>query len=195
MTAVAYPPWLLDIVAPGQVYPSDEAIMRRAIALTLAALQHNQGGPFGAIIATEPGEIVAVAHNEVQQALDPTAHAEIVAIRRAAYALTRLSLDEAYGARLRLFTTCEPCAMCVGALFWARMPTVIAATRKADAQAAGMRQEFVVATARFFEQAQMTYRPDFLRQEGLEIFREFRRLRKVREERSERLEPRRMPVE
>jgi tRNA(Arg) A34 adenosine deaminase TadA len=93
MTVGVYPQWLLDIVAPGQVYPSDAAIMRRAIELTLAALQRGEGGPFGAIIATEQGEIVAVAHNEVQQGLDVTAHAEIVVIRRAARALKRLALD------------------------------------------------------------------------------------------------------
>jgi hypothetical protein len=58
---------------------------------------------------------------------------------------------------------------------------VIAATRKEDAQSAGMRQEFAVATAAFFAQTQITYRPDFLREEGLEIFRLFRRLREVSE--------------
>ena len=77
----------ITIVAPGQVYPSDVAIMRRAIELTLAALERGQGGPFGAIIATEQGEIVVVAHNEVQQGLNVTAHAEIVMFRRAARAL------------------------------------------------------------------------------------------------------------
>jgi tRNA(Arg) A34 adenosine deaminase TadA len=180
MTAGIYPQWLLDLVAPAQVYPSDADIMRRAIELTLAALQRGQGGPFGAIIATEQGEIVAVAHNEVQQGLDVTAHAEIVVIRRAAQALKRLALDAAHGTHLRLFTTCEPCAMCVGAIFWARLPTVIAATRKEDAQSAGMRQEFALSTAAFFAQEQMTYRPDFLRQEALEIFRVFGRLREAR---------------
>jgi len=116
----------------------------------------------------------------VQQGLDVTAHAEIVVIRRAAQALKRLALDAAHGAPLRLFTTCEPCAMCVGAIFWARLPTVIAATRKEDAQSAGMRQEFALSTAAFFAQEQMTYRPDFLRQEALEIFRVFGRLREAR---------------
>jgi tRNA(Arg) A34 adenosine deaminase TadA len=181
MTAGSYPQWLLDIVAPGQVYPSDRDIMTRTIELTLTGLQRGQGGPFGAIIATEQRKIVAVGHNEVQQAFDPTAHAEIVVMRRATQLLKRSTLDDAYGARLRLFTSCEPCAMCVGAIFWARLPMVIAATRKEDAQSAGMRQEFAVATAAFFAQTQITYRPDFLREEGLEIFRLFRRLREVSE--------------
>ena len=179
MTAVVYPPWLLDIVAPGQLYPSDAAIMRRAITLTLAALERGQGGPFGAIIATQTGEIVAVAHNEVRQELDVTAHAEVMAIRRATQALRRLDLDAAHGVPLRLFTTCEPCAMCAGAMFWARLPTVIAAARKEDAQAAGMRQEFALPTAAFFAGEHTTYRPDFLREEALEIFRQFARLREV----------------
>jgi tRNA(Arg) A34 adenosine deaminase TadA len=180
MTTIVYPQWLLDIVAPGQVYPSDDAIMRRAIELTLAGLQRGQGGPFGAIIATEQGEIVAVAQNEVRQRLDVTAHAEVVVIRRAAQALQHLALDAAHEAHLRLFTTCEPCAMCAGAMFWARLPTVIAATRKEDARSAGMRQEFALSTAAFFAQEQMTYRPDFLREEALEIFRVYGRLREAR---------------
>ena len=180
MTAVVYPQWLLDIVAPGQIYPSDAAIMRRAIALTLAALERGQGGPFGAIIAAQTGEIVAIAHNQARQELDVTAHAEVVAIRRATQALRRLELDAVHGAPLRLFTTCEPCAMCVGAMFWARLPTVIAAARKEDAQAAGMRQEFALPTTAFFARECIAYHPDFLREEALEIFRVFTHLREAR---------------
>ncbi len=107
MTAVAYPKWLLDIVAPGQVCPSDGAIMTRAIELALAGMQRGQGGPFGAIIATEQGEIVAIAHNEVRQTLDPTAHAEIVVVRRAVQALKRPTIDEVDGARLPLHRRCH----------------------------------------------------------------------------------------
>ena len=70
--------------------------------------------------------------------------------------------------------------MCVGAIFWARLPTVIAATRQEDAQSAGMRQEFALSTAAFFAQQQTTYRPDFLRVEALAIFRSFGRLRGAR---------------
>lgn len=90
-----YPDWLLRLLRPGQVYQDDAAIMAKAIELTLAALTGGRSALFGAIIASQSGEIVSFAHNEVRQSLDTTAHAEVVAIRRAQRALGSLSLDRA----------------------------------------------------------------------------------------------------
>ncbi|HEY7490316.1 MAG TPA: nucleoside deaminase [Candidatus Tectomicrobia bacterium] len=174
MTAVLYPQWMLDIVAPGTVYVSEAAIMTKAIALTLSGLERRQGGPFGAIVATASGEIIAMAHNEVRQTLDVSAHAEVVALRRATQALGTVGLGKDGGRFLQLFTTCEPCLMCAGAIYWAGLPVVVAAARKTDAVAAGIRQEFVLDTTAFLAQAQITYRADFLRAEALEIFRAYR---------------------
>ena len=165
-----YPDWLLQILRPGQVCQDDETIMAKAVELTLAALTSGQGGPFGAIIASQAGEIISFAYNEVRQSLDSTAHAEVVAIRRAQRALGSLSLDREGLSGLRLFTTCEPCLMCTGAIYWARLPAVIAATRKADAEAVGIRQEYGLDTAAFFRTQNIDYRSDFLRQTALEIF-------------------------
>ena len=170
MSQDPYPDWLLRILRPGQVYQDDATIMTKAVELTLAALTGGQGGPFGAIIASRSGEIVSFAHNEVRQRLDITAHAEVVAIRRAQQALGSLSLDRDGLSPLRIFTTCEPCLMCAGAIYWARLSVVIAAARKADARAVGIRQEYGLDTAAFFHAHGIDYRSDFLRQAGREIF-------------------------
>jgi guanine deaminase len=171
MRSPTYPQWILDIVAPGEVYTHDAAIMSKAITVTLTGLARGCGGRFGAIIATNEGRIVALAHNEVRQTFDITAHAEMLALRRAGQALRTITLQESHGVRLRLFTTCEPCLMCDGAIYWSGLSEVIAATRKDDAEAAGIRQEQVLETATFFARQQIMYRPDFLREEALEIFR------------------------
>lgn len=77
------------------------------------------GGPFGAVIVKE-GQLIAKAHNEVLKQNDPTAHAEILAIRRAAKKLGSFELKGC-----ELFTTCEPCPMCLGAILWARLDRVV----------------------------------------------------------------------
>jgi guanine deaminase len=87
----------------------------------------NAGGPFGAAIVHN-GEIVASAHNEVLRTNDPTAHAEINAIRKASQILGRFDLSDCI-----LYTTCYPCPMCMGAIFWARIPTVYYTSSMEDA--------------------------------------------------------------
>src|SRR3954453_18212791 len=89
------------------------------------------GGPFGAVIARE-GVIVATGMNESRPRNDPTAHAEIVAIRAAASALERRTLADCV-----LYSSCEPCPMCLAACYWAQLPLVIYACTGADAAAVG----------------------------------------------------------
>ncbi len=89
--------------------------MRRAIALASENVHTNQGGPFGAVVVRN-GELIAEGANEVTATNDPTAHGEIVAIRRAAAALQSFSL-----AGCVLYTSAEPCPMCLAAIHWARM--------------------------------------------------------------------------
>ena len=92
---------------------------------------HNEGGPFGAVIIKD-GKIIASAHNEVLKTKDPTAHAEINAIRKASQKLNSFDLSEAI-----LYTTCQPCPMCLGAIFWARIKTVYYGATKEDAKKGG----------------------------------------------------------
>jgi guanine deaminase len=94
-------------------------------------LETNEGGPFGAVIVKD-GEIVAAAHNMVLATNDPTMHAEIAAIRAATKQLGRCHLDDCV-----IYSTCEPCPMCMAAIMWARIPTVYYGANRRDAAAIG----------------------------------------------------------
>ncbi|MDD5717714.1 MAG: nucleoside deaminase [Sulfuricurvum sp.] len=98
-------------------------------------MEHNHGGPFGALIVRNE-EIIAAAHNEVLLTNDPTAHAEINAIRKASRNLGRFDLSDCV-----LYTTCYPCPMCMGAILWARIPTVYYGATEADAAEGGFDDE------------------------------------------------------
>jgi guanine deaminase len=101
--------------------------MREAIRLSLAKMQRNHGGPFGAIVVRN-GRIVGRGWNQVTSTNDPTAHAEVVALRSACKKLKRFHLDDC-----ELYTSCEPCPMCLGALYWARIQHVYYANTRKDA--------------------------------------------------------------
>lgn len=105
--------------------------MDQALAEALRGMESGDGGPFGAVIVRN-GSIIASGHNEVLKSNDPTAHAEITAIRRASEALGTFDLSECI-----LYTSCYPCPMCMGAIFWARIPTVYYASTMEDAAEGG----------------------------------------------------------
>ena len=107
-----------------------EELMRKAIELSIENVA-NGGGPFGAVIAKD-GEIIATGANRVTSQCDPTAHAEVSAIRAAASKLGTSNLSGC-----EIYTSCEPCPMCLGALFWARPAAVFYAATRRDAAAAG----------------------------------------------------------
>ena len=110
---------------------SKNQFMQKAIELSLMSLRALGGGPFGAVIVKD-GEIIAKAHNQVTLTNDPTAHAEIVAIRQACQVLQTFQLRGA-----EIYTSCEPCPMCLGAIYWARLDKVYYANTKADAAEIG----------------------------------------------------------
>jgi len=91
----------------------------------------NEGGPFGAVILKD-GELIAKAHNRVLTSKDPTAHAEVNAIRDASKKLGRFNLSDCI-----LYTTCMPCPMCLGAIMWARIGTVYYGATEQDAEKGG----------------------------------------------------------
>ena len=105
--------------------------MARAIELSVENVRSGRGGPFAALVVRD-GEVVAEGTNEVTTLNDPTAHAEIVAIRRACAALGAFQLDGC-----EVYTTCEPCPMCLGAIYWARPDRVYFGSSAADAAEAG----------------------------------------------------------
>ena len=113
------------------------AFMRRAIALSEKALHSGQGGPFGALIVKDE-RIIAEGHNRVTSANDPTAHAEIVAIREACRVLNDFRLHGC-----EIYTSCEPCPMCLGAIYWARVDHIYYANTRHDAAQIGFDDEFL----------------------------------------------------
>lgn len=113
-----------------------EYFMREALALSRESVR-NGGGPFGAVIVRHD-EIIAAASNSVTNSNDPTAHAEINAIRQACRKLNTFDLSGC-----SLFTSCEPCPMCLGAIFWARLDTIYYGNSKGDAARIGFDDAFI----------------------------------------------------
>ena len=111
--------------------------MKEAVALSRRAIEALEGGPFGSVIVKD-GIIVARGWNQVLLLNDPTAHAEIVAIRAACRELGTPSLEGC-----QVYTSCEPCPMCLGAIYWARPDVVYYANTKTDAAAIGFDDDFI----------------------------------------------------
>jgi guanine deaminase len=109
----------------------DTPFLREAIRLSRVRMRQGRGGPFGAVVARS-GAIVARGWNAVTSSKDPTAHAEVVAIRRACRKLGTYNL-----AGCVLYTSCEPCPMCLAAAYWARVDRLVYAATRDDAARAG----------------------------------------------------------
>ena len=109
----------------------EEKFMAEAIALSQKGLQANQGGPFGCVIVKDD-QIVGRGNNKVTSTNDPTAHAEVVAIRDACKNLNTFQLDGC-----EIYTSCEPCPMCLGAIYWARPKVIYYANNREDAATIG----------------------------------------------------------
>ncbi len=111
--------------------------MREAIRLSVEKMEAGFGGPFGAVVVRN-GEIIARGYNNVTSSNDPTAHAEVDAIRKACQVLGIHQLTEC-----ELYTSCEPCPMCLGAIYWARLRKVYYGNTKADAARIGFDDQFI----------------------------------------------------
>jgi len=111
--------------------------MARAIELSLENVRSGRGGPFAAVVVKE-GKVIAEGTNRVTSTNDPTAHAEIVAVREACRALNTFQLTGC-----EIYTTCEPCPMCMGAIYWARPARVYFAATAADAARFGFDDSFI----------------------------------------------------
>jgi guanine deaminase len=111
--------------------------MARAIELSIENVRSGRGGPFAAVVVKD-GKIIAEAANCVTSTNDPTAHAEMVAIREACKKLSNFELKDC-----DIYTTCEPCPMCLGAIYWARPARVYFASTASDAAKAGFDDSFI----------------------------------------------------
>jgi guanine deaminase len=131
---VIIPPWSEPICMPGTANPE---FLRRAISLATQNVVEGKGGPFGAVIVRD-GKIVGEGANSVTTTNDPTAHAEVNAIRAAASALGTFDLTGC-----EIYTSCEPCPMCLAAAYWARVNAIYYGACAADAAKAGFDDAFL----------------------------------------------------
>jgi len=115
---------------------NDRQFMLRAIELARLGMESNSGGPFGAIVAKD-GKVIGEGSNRVTSTNDPTAHAEVVAIRNACRNLRSFQLEDC-----SIYTSCEPCPMCLGAIYWARPEKIFFACTREDAAAVGFDDDY-----------------------------------------------------
>ena len=138
--------------------------MRRAIELAQEGVDARLGGPFGCVIVKD-GRIIGEGCNRVTSSNDPTAHAEIVAIREACRNLNSFQLDGCV-----VYTSCEPCPMCLGAIYWARPASVFFAGTREDAAAAGFDDELFYSELEKPNEARQLKMLGLLRDEARKVF-------------------------
>ncbi len=147
---------------------NDERFLREAIALAREGMDRNEGGPFGCVIVKD-GEIIGRGNNKVTSSNDPTAHAEVVAIRASCQAIGSFQLDGC-----TLYTSCEPCPMCLGAIYWARPDRIVFAATRADAAAAGFDDQLIYDELPLpAEQRRIATEANVLRQEAQAVFKDW----------------------
>lgn len=112
--------------------------MKIAKDIAKNGMTNNEGGPFGAVIVDKTGNIIAKGHNQVLKNNDPTAHAEVMAIRNACQILNTYDLSDYI-----LYTSCEPCPMCLSAIIWANIKEIYYACNKNDAAEIGFRDDMI----------------------------------------------------
>jgi guanine deaminase len=144
-----------------------EKFMREAIRLSIDSMRAGNGGPFGAVIVKD-GKIIAHGFNKVTSTNDPTAHAEVVAIREACKALGTFQLTGC-----ELYTSCEPCPMCLGAIYWARPDKMYFANTKSDAAAIGFDDQFIYEEIELPIPNRQLATEQLLNNEALEAFKEW----------------------
>jgi guanine deaminase len=142
--------------------------MRAAIRLSLQKMRAGDGGPFGAVVV-RAGRIVGRGWNQVTSAKDPTAHAEIGAIRDACRRLKTFQLTDC-----ELYTSCEPCPMCLSAIYWARIPTVYYGNTRKDAARIAFDDDFIYREVALPIGKRSLLMKPLLRREALAAFREWR---------------------
>jgi tRNA(Arg) A34 adenosine deaminase TadA len=142
-----------------------ESFMLEAINLSIENVKSGNGGPFGAVVVKD-GKIIARGANSVTSTNDPTAHAEVVAIRNACKELGSFQLDGC-----EIYTSCEPCPMCLGAIYWARPDKMYYANTKADAAEIAFDDQFIYDEIEIPVENRKLVTEQMMREEALEAFR------------------------
>jgi tRNA(Arg) A34 adenosine deaminase TadA len=147
----------------------EEHFMLRAIELSAENVRSGRGGPFGAVVVHD-GRIIGEGANSVTSANDPTAHAEVVAIRHACRSLDRFHLEDC-----QIYATCEPCPMCLGAIYWARLSAIFFANTKADAASIGFDDSYIYEQLNRPIESRSIPMLQILRTEALRVFEDWQR--------------------
>ncbi|MFT5619077.1 MAG: guanine deaminase [Arenicella sp.] len=142
-------------------------MMQEAINMALEGMRSGKGGPFGAVVVKN-GEIVGRGCNMVTSTNDPTAHAEVTAIRDACKNLGSFQLDDC-----EIYTSCEPCPMCLGAIYWARPKNIYFACTKKDAAEIGFDDAFIYEEIERPHDKRSISTEQFLRDEAIKVFQEW----------------------
>ena len=146
----------------------DEYFMKQAIRLAEKGMARGAGGPFGAVIVKD-NQIIAKGYNSVLSHKDPTAHAEIMAIRKASKKLNSFQLTDC-----TIYTSCEPCPMCLGAIYWARLSSVFYACNRDDAAEIDFDDQHIYQEIALpVDQRQIIF-TELLRLEALPLFKQWR---------------------
>ncbi|WP_236979045.1 nucleoside deaminase [Membranihabitans maritimus] len=143
--------------------------LQEAINLAKKGMESNSGGPFGAIVVDEAGTIIGRGYNQVTATKDPTAHAEIVAIRQACKKINSFQLTGC-----TIFASCEPCPMCLGAIYWARPDKLIYANTREDAALIGFDDQFIYDEINVQYSKRKIITQNALRDKGWEVMKEWR---------------------
>jgi tRNA(Arg) A34 adenosine deaminase TadA len=144
-----------------------EKFMREAIRLSIQMMRRGKGGPFGAVVVRN-GKVVGRGSNQVTSTNDPTAHAEILAIREACQRLKTFQLEDC-----ELYTSCEPCPMCLSAIYWARLGRVFYANTHQDAATIDFDDEFIYREVALPIGKRKLKMKQLLREEALAAFAEW----------------------
>ena len=150
----------------------DEHFLRQTFQLAREGMTTNQGGPFGSLVVRN-GEIVGKGCNRVTSTNDPTAHAEVVAIRDACQHLGTFQLEGC-----TLYASCEPCPMCLGAIYWARPDRIVYGSYHSDAANAGFDDQFIYEELEKTREDRKIPMQQHLRDEANAVFREWVALEK-----------------
>ncbi len=147
----------------------DKIFMREAIDLSFKGMRNGDGGPFGCVVVNSEGAIIGYGNNRVLATNDPTAHAEVVAIRDACRNIGTFQLEGC-----TIYTSCEPCPMCLGAIYWARPERLVYACTRKDAAAIDFDDDFLYKELKVPVTKRKILTYQVLRKEGLVAFKEWK---------------------
>jgi tRNA(Arg) A34 adenosine deaminase TadA len=166
---ISLPPWIEKFVDWEKRYQSDEEKMTLAIDLSAENVRRQTGGPFGAaIFSVETGKLLSIGVNQVVRLNNSTLHAETVAIMTAQTVLGNYSLNSS---AYELFTSCEPCCMCLGATLWSGVKRLVCAATKSDASAVGFDEGPVYESSyQYLEEKGIAVKRNLMREEAAKVF-------------------------